>query len=133
MEANYTLEIMVHGYRNPTHQSLGQALFRHGCCEGDRDLPCSPCDNQFQFCLKNITGEMYDGCEIGYMESELVAEDDDDLTFSPGDDIGGLTNPLLFSGESWPVSLSAHVLCVAGMPQVALPKCCIPASQTPVA
>ena len=105
VKANYTLEIMVHGYRNPTHLSLEQALYRHGCCEGDRDLPCSPCDNAFQFCVRDYTSETHDGCEIGYMESELVAEDDDDLTFSPGDDIGGLTNPLLFSGETWPVSM----------------------------
>ena len=52
-------------------------------------------------CVINII----DGCEIGYMESELVAEEEDDLTFSPGDDIGGLTNPLLFSGEILPVSV----------------------------
>ena len=74
---------------------------------------------------------MHDGCEIGSMESELIAEDDDDLTFSPGDDIGGLTNPLLFSGEAWPVSLSVSPVCC--WHAVALSKCRIPGCQTPVA
>jgi len=67
-------------------------------------LPCSPCDNSFQFCLQR--GPLDEGCDLGFYESDLVAEDDDNLMFFPGDDIGGLTNPLLFSGTTWPVSIT---------------------------
>ena len=92
----------MHGYRNPTHHSLDQAHFRFGCCEGEQTLPCSPCDNAFRFCIG--TGRTPGICDVGLAESQLIAEDDDDLTFSAGKKIGGLENPLMFSGDMWPVS-----------------------------
>ena len=104
VKADYTLEIMLHAYQNPLHLALDQAFFRHGCCEGDRTLPCLPCDNSFQFCLQREP--LDEGCDLGFYESDLVAQNNDDLMFSPGDDIGGLTNPLLFSGTTWPVSIT---------------------------
>ena len=67
----------MHGYRNPTHHSLGQESFRLGCCEGDRTLPCSPCDNAFRFCVG--TGRAPEPCDVGLVKSQLITEDNDDL------------------------------------------------------
>ena len=44
------------------------------------------------------------GCDIAELQTALIAQDDDDLMFSLGDDIGGVTNPLMVTGDMWPVS-----------------------------
>lgn len=43
-------------------------------------------------------------CDIAEMITNLVEEDNDDLLFSVGDEIGGLSNPLNVSGDVLPVS-----------------------------
>lgn len=53
---------------------------------------------------EDVIGEEHDGCDIGVLETGLIALDNDTLPFSAGDSIGELTNPLMFSGEAWPVS-----------------------------
>ena len=104
-EGNYTLAIWVQGYQNPSHKALELQTFRHGCCERDAALPCDPCDNAFKFCVREgTTGMVLGGCDIAELQTALIADDDDDLMFSLGDDIGGITNPLMVTGDVWPVS-----------------------------
>ena len=104
MKANYTLEILMLSYRNPTSMSLSLENFRQGCCERDAGTPCSPCDNAFRLCAREvITGQREGDCEFK-QESELIEENDDDLIFTHGEDVGGLANPIRVSGDMWPVS-----------------------------
>ena len=103
--ANDTLEILVEGYQNPTSQSLSLLTFRKGCCERDNTVPCMPCDNAFRFCIcGGRTGMVEGACDIAEIETMKIAENNDDLMFSVGDEIGGLSNPLTISGDVWPVS-----------------------------
>lgn len=105
VEANYTLEILIDGYQNPTSQALSLLSFRKGCCERDSSFPCMPCDNAFRFCIRGERTGMVEGaCDIAEMLTNLIEEDNDDLMFSVGDEIGGLSNPLNVSGDIWPVS-----------------------------
>lgn len=105
-DANYTLEILVEGYQNPTSQALSLLTFRRGCCERDAAVPCMPCDNAFRFCIRSgMTGLVGGACDIAEIETMKIAEDNDDLMFSMGDEIGGLPNPLTVTGDVWPVSV----------------------------
>ena len=103
VEGNYTLEILMLSYENPTHMAESLETFRHGCCELDQSTPCKPCDNAFRVCVRETpTGAIEGGCDFTE-ESTLIAEDDDDLMFTIGEDIGGLSNPVTVSGDMWPV------------------------------
>lgn len=95
----------MEGYQNPTHKALDLLTFREGCCERDASTPCMPCDNAFRFCIREgMTGMVEGACDIAELETNKIAEDNDDLMFSMGDEIGGLSNPLIISGAVWPVS-----------------------------
>ncbi len=69
------------------------------CC----DIFCGACDNQFDFCLRH-RGTGHDGnlgiCPLGSRRSGEI----DGSSFSFGSSIGGLTNPMRFTGSVWPVS-----------------------------
>ena len=105
-DANYTLEILVEGYQNPTSQAISLLTFRAGCCERDNTVPCTACDNAFRFCIREgTTGNVEGVCDIAEIETMKIEEDNDDLMFSVGDEIGGLSNPLTVSGDVWPVSV----------------------------
>ena len=111
VEANYTLEILVEGYQNPTHRAKELITFREGCCDLDRSLPCKSCDNAFSFCIREDTTGKVDGdCDIAELETDLIELENDNLMFSLGDDIGGVSNPFIVSGNVWPVS--GYVVCV---------------------
>ncbi|CAI7998051.1 Protein jagged-1 [Geodia barretti] len=102
VESNYTLEILLLGYENPSHMAKSLENFRSGCCELDTTTPCRPCDNAFSVCVREVRLGVVEGdCDL-LEESTLIAEDDDDLMFTIGEDIGGLSNPLTVSGEMWP-------------------------------
>jgi hypothetical protein len=106
VEANYTLEILIESYQNPTHQSLRWATVRFGCCDVDSALPCKACDNAFRLCVREeITGLVEGACNIAVLDTNLIALENDDLMFSMGDNIGNLSNPLIVSGEEWPGSV----------------------------
>ena len=99
VEADYSLEILVKGYQNPTHQ-----LFDGGCCDGGSP-PCTSCDNAFRFCIRStITRRAQGTCDIAQFTTNKIASKNDNLTFSVGDTIGDCNNPLTVSGERWPVS-----------------------------
>ena len=52
-----------------------------------------------------MTGLVGGACDIAEIETMKIAEDNDDLMFSMGDEIGGLPNPLTVTGDVWPVSV----------------------------
>ena len=101
VEGNYTLEILMLSYENPSHMAKSLENFRLGCCEGDTTTPCRPCDNAFRVCVRNIPTILEGDCDLTKQDSTLIAEDDDDLMFTIGEDIGGLSNPITVSGEMW--------------------------------
>ena len=43
-------------------------------------------------------------CDIAEVKTGLIELENDDLMFSLGDDIGGVSNPFTVSGNVWPVS-----------------------------
>ena len=97
-------------YRNPTSMALSLENFRHGCCERDAATPCNPCDNAFRVCVRETPRMAVEGkCDLE-MESELLEENDDELTFTIGEEVGGLNNPIRVSGEMWPVSI-VNIVC----------------------
>ena len=95
-------------YENPTHMAESLETFRNGCCELDISTPCRPCDNAFRVCVRETpTGVPEGSCDFTE-ESTLIAEDDDDLIFTLGEDISGLSNPITVSGDMWPVSVHIY-------------------------
>ena len=55
---------------------------------------------------------MVDGaCNVAELNTNLTERENDDLMFSIGDDIGGLSNPVIMSGDVWPVSEGNMYLC----------------------
>ena len=114
--AEYTVTVELKQYQNPSHMRAQS----RDCCDGN----CSdPCDNRFRFCYSDspnvaaMTGvletrpeEAVIGCQLA---TELVARDNDNLTFSSSGVIGGsVRNPLKFRGDVWPVSEALVCLCV---------------------
>ena len=113
MKANYTLEILMLSYRNPTSVALSLEHFRHGCCERDAATPCNPCDNAFRVCASEVITRSVEGACDFEQESELIKEDDDELIFTPGEEVSGLANPISVSGDMWPVSYHNIEFCNA--------------------
>ena len=105
MGANYTLEILMLSYENPTHMAKSLEFFRHGCCELDATTPCRPCDNAFRLCFREVGTGVAEGVCDREMESMLIEQDSDDLVFVIGEYVGGLSNPITVSGEIWRVSV----------------------------
>ena len=115
MEADYRLEILLSSYNNPTHQCAecgpGGSL---GCCEGDRNGACSEnarCNNMFIFCLRPLETSNLDFtfCPLGENSTRRISRGDN-IEFGLGEQIvSGLPNPLVFTGDRWPVSRSLIV------------------------
>ena len=111
VEANYTLEVLMVGYQNPLHMALELINVRHGCCNSDRELPCEPCENAFRVCVREMITEVVSGeCGLLNLESKEIPDDDDDIVFT--DDIGGLSNPIIVSGDVWQVHGKGSGVCV---------------------
>lgn len=116
MEADYRLEIRLFRYNNPTHQCAECGPGGSpGCCDGDRDGDrdgsCSEdarCNNMFIFCLRPLeTSNLnFTFCPLGENSTRLISSGDN-LEFGLGQQtVSGLPNPLVFTGDRWPVSRS---------------------------
>lgn len=101
--AGYVFEAMVHSYSNPHSQA--------------RFLPCDllcffgsacQCDNQFTFCLRNENGSRstnVDFCSLGDAQQTQFFDNSDNMNFEMLDTLGNsVPNPLVFTGDIWPVS-----------------------------
>ena len=111
--SDFLIEIPVHNYSNPQHGSpLSTTDDSPWCCDQFDSPPnCTdPCDNIFIFCLREFQRSRTDynvemqRCPYGWQMTEYYS-DTDNLTFTVGEDFpGGVPNPVVFSGVSWPVS-----------------------------
>ena len=100
-----TVDVRVHSYRNPTHTDDGG-----DCCDGPTSASqCSEeCDNFFIVCLQDYdeSSPRFSGtgaCPHGKLTTFLIAENDDDLTFTsmfPN----GSKNVITFVIDDYPVS-----------------------------
>ena len=81
------------------------------------DTPCisnfCKCENQFTFCLRPLSGSHNTDtgdCTLGASETTGVFRNSDGDSFDDVVDLGnGVPNPVLYTGNSWPVSL---VICI---------------------
>ena len=100
----YTFQVRAESYRNT------QSKNRNGCCCDNCNMhSCSGgylCDNRFNFCLRNY-GTSHDNnvnnCPRGLTRTSVIYSNNDNFNFpSP---MGGVPNPMSFSGGNWPVSI----------------------------
>ena len=77
---------------------------RYSTTESCCDIFCGTCDNLFVFCLRR-QGTAQDGstgnCPLGSRRSSSTV---DGSSFRFGSSIGGVRNPMSFTGIVWPVS-----------------------------
>jgi len=107
VEGTYTLQVRAHTYRNSVYKDAAGY-----CCEIYRRYSCNPwwcgscrCDNRFNFCVRNY-GTRQDNnagnCPLGSMRTGVVYNNNDYFNFPSR--MGGVSNPMSFTGSSWPVS-----------------------------
>ena len=94
--ATYKLEIMVHSFFNPGRlESNGNRCDIH-----------NNCDNRFTFCLRPSTESRSTNksvCTLGQHQTGIFSSDN--INFAGLTDLGNsVSNPMVFSGETWPVS-----------------------------
>ena len=107
MGADYTFEARMESYQNPTHSMEPNAT----CCDDASGACTDPCDNTFIFCIQESNSTVSnlitspDPCPF-LLHVSRVFEDNDDITFSVNEDLGGgVSNPLTFNRNgTWPVS-----------------------------
>ena len=101
VSASYRMEVTVLSYINPNNQD-----FDGGCC--DLDITCEPCETYFLFCLRDIGHSVTDDqCTRGAYNTSHAPIRSMSIIFPPGQDIvmnPRVPNPLVFTGNSWPVS-----------------------------
>ena len=108
VESTYTLQVRAQTYRNQYSKDS-----RGYCCESYSRSNCVPwwcgsscrCDNRFNFCLRSY-GTRQDNnannCPLGSRRTSVVYSNNDYFNFPTR--MGGVTNPMSFTGSSWPVS-----------------------------
>ena len=105
---NYTLEVLLESYSNPSHK-----LADESCCNdriSDYDCQTSICSNLFVFCVRPYGYLPSSGQEVCPDISEVYKTfviKDDNITFTDKqvfNSIKHISNPLKFSGNVWPVS-----------------------------
>lgn len=95
------MEILLLHYSNPQRLAIGNRdSFR--CCDTDGILDglCNnECDNMLQFCLQTSSQKSLS------ISTGVIGGDN--LTFSAGQNVSaGVSNPLTFTGTSWPADVS---------------------------
>lgn len=107
----YTFEVQVLSYKNPTSQRADDRRSR--CCDGMGDPNCNDqCDNIFVFCLRNSghsQSDTIENCPLGRYKTNQF-ENNDAIIFSTSfiDQEANIPNPLVFTGDVWPVSYLYH-------------------------
>ena len=100
VSASYRLEVTVYSYSNPGNQD-----FDGGCCD---IFGCGTCETFFLFCLRGRDHSVLDStCSRGAYSTSHAPISAMTITFTPGQDIASnprVPNPLVFTGNSWPVS-----------------------------
>ena len=122
---NFTLEVRVYTYWNPTHGALGAGGH---CCDNPGVLPvdyssCTDhCDTYLVFCLRDFdaltlgpfreTIDLTDCPRSNREQTGVLAENNDNLTFTLGQPFpkspnhSVVPNPVQLHGSNWNVSVS---------------------------
>lgn len=98
--ASYVFEVRLHTYSNPNHRD------RDGDCESLCFSNCD-CDNQFTFCLRHQGGSRStdtSSCSLGGRSQRTGVFDSNDFIIFNSNLGNGVSNPLVYTGNSWPVS-----------------------------
>ena len=99
-EGVYSLDVLVSSYSNQHNRT-----FNSQCCR----VNCSGCDSIFLFCLRPAGFDQNsDACPLGSYSSAGFPVNSTTVVFSFGtfrQNVGNISNPLVFVGDSWPVSL----------------------------
>ena len=100
--ADFQVDIHLASYVNTKH------ILKSGFCCDRSSSPSScqdPCDNQFTFCLRPTGAEEGNYCPINGTIYETTSSISDHIEFEGESIDEGVPNPLVFTGETWPVSL----------------------------
>ncbi len=100
VQADYELTAQVFSYRNPSHRGL--SIPDGQCCDG---ACTNDCDNRLTFCLRpqGTTDPDLTQCSVDEPLYTTTTTGTDDQVFL-NDNLLGLPNPLIFTGDTWPVS-----------------------------
>ena len=108
LATTYTFEARLHLYSNPEWKN-GNGDPCDTLCVGD----FCKCDNQFTFCLRPLSSSQdtdAEHCTLGASKTTSVFRNSDGKSFDNVVDLGnGVPNPVLYTGNVWPVSL---VICI---------------------
>ncbi len=99
VDASYRFYVRAHTYCNPNQQTSNG-----NCCD-----ICwfDECDNYFEFCLRSRGTAMSSSfCTLGLYTSQGSITSDDSTFESL---IGNLDNPLVYTGNNWPVSVIVDI------------------------
>ena len=97
---------MVHSFTNNNHLDAEDEVCDIFCSD-DR---CEECDNRFMFCLRNF-GDFRSGnrafCPLGGAMETMAFDNSDAMIFSSLTSLGNsVLNPVIYTGNSWPVRIS---------------------------
>ncbi len=102
LQADYILKVHVLSYASTTHSKVDGL-----CCDrpNESGMCYQHCDNNFTFCLRpNGLDSSDTSCPMGTYKTGNISSDM--MEFEDGVDLDeGVPNPLIFTGENWPVSL----------------------------
>lgn len=101
----YTLQVEVFSYSNPEHRD-----FEGACCDF-AIIGCGKCESDFRFCVRSYgTSATTNSCPTSsvYYTSGPIPGSPSSYNFNTQGEIypgANVNNPLVFTGDSWPVSL----------------------------
>ena len=97
------MEVMFRSYSNP-----GSLESSGSDCDSWPLCSICKCDNTFRFCLRPYTDSHStdaNDCSLGGSLLTGVFYESDNMSFIDVTDLGNaVSNPVLFTGDSWPVS-----------------------------
>ena len=106
VRADFQFELKLIRYHNPSHRLAPNER----CCDSDLGLTqcVDHCDNSLHFCI-SPPGHGQGDCSLGQLSTgPLIVKDparSDDVPFGSGEYIAdSVKNPLVFTGQEWPVS-----------------------------
>ena len=103
--STYTLQVEVFSYSNPEHRD-----FEGACCDFALG-GCGRCETDFRFCVRaHGTPAMTNSCPSSsvYFTTGTLPDSASSYNFNTQGEIypgANVFNPLVFTGNSWPVSL----------------------------
>ena len=107
-KCTYTLQVRVRSYSNPQQKD-----YEGKCCDISL-FNCGACEPDFKFCARSYgTSATYNTCPSSsvYYTSAAIPGSPSSYNFNTQGQLysgAGVNNPLVFTGNSWPVSLPLY-------------------------